>query len=133
MTSQSDLWIDDAIVWAAPSGPLRGEKHRALTHRALALAGETGCGCVMFDYRGALLTHDALARHAVWLVKADPGMTLRAALLLRQTTPDTEFWARLLWLSGVSAAVFVDAAVAVKWLQRHPESEQRGSEVTQHE
>ena len=65
------------------------------------------------------LMHDVLARHALWLVKSDLEMKIRAALLVRHATPDAEYWSRLLWVSGVTAAVFTDSQAAVKWLHSH--------------
>jgi hypothetical protein len=128
-----DIRVDNDIVWAVAPGLLRGEKHQDLTHRALALASELGHAHVIFDYRGARLTHDVLVRHAGWLVKAEQGMTIRAALLVSYATPDSEFWARLLRPSGVTASVFTDAAVAVKWLQGHVKNDQPGSAVADHD
>jgi hypothetical protein len=111
--------MDGEIVWAVPAVPLQGERHRDLTQRALALASESAHGCIMFDYRGIRLMHDVLARHALWLVKSDLEMKIRAALLVRHATPDAEYWSRLLWVSGVTAAVFTDSQAAVKWLHSH--------------
>ena len=133
MNAITDLRVDNDIIWATPTAPLQRENHEELTHRALALAGDAGHGLVMFDYRRAVLTHDVLARHAVWLVKADLGMAIRAALLVRHVTPDSDFWARLLWLSGVTGAVFTEEATALRWLQGQRKHERQASTATQHD
>ena len=117
MSDIKDLWMDGEIVWAEPPTPLQGDRHRDLTRRALALASESRSGCIVFDYRRARLRHDVLARHALWLVKSDMENPLRAALLVPEVTPDSDFWSRLLWLSGIAAAVFTDAQAAVTWLR----------------
>jgi hypothetical protein len=117
MSDLRDLWIDEEVVWAVPSAPLQAERHRDLTQRALALAAESRRGCILFDYRHTRLMHDVLARHALWLVRSELEVKLRAALLVRDLTPDSEFWSRLLWLSGVAAAVFTDVPDALQWFR----------------
>ncbi len=125
MQDNTNLWMDSEIVWAAAQGPLTEDLHRDLAKRALDMAKESGHWRLLFDFRRAALTHDVLTlnRHAEWLSLADAPLDFRAALLCRHLTPDCEFWARVLRMRGVIAAIFTDTEQAVEWLHTNPASQ----------
>jgi hypothetical protein len=119
MEDISNLWLDSEVVWAAAQGPLTEDLHRELARRALALAARSGHWRLLFDFRRAALSHDVLTlnRHAEWLSRADVPLDFRVSLLCRHHTPDCEFWAQVLRVRGIIAAVFTDADHAVRWLR----------------